>query len=460
MRIFNSLTKEIEEFKPINDKAVRIYSCGPTVYDHAHIGNLSAYIFADTLRRAILSAGYSVQHVMNYTDVDDKTIKRSREAHSELDPQDALTKLTDKYKSLFIQDIQELAIDASEFELVSAVESIPEMQELILKLIKAKMAYITEDGIYFSIQAYTDSGKTYGQLVSVSAESTSEARINNDEYEKESAHDFALWKRQKPGEPAWDFVVDGTNIKGRPGWHIECSAMTNKTLGIPFDIHTGGIDLMFPHHENEIAQSTGVSDNPVMANYFVHNNHVLVDGKKMSKSAQNFYTLDDITDKGFDPLAFRLLVLQSHYRNETSFTWEALESAQNRLNNWRQTVDLYWQASSGDADSTTDLKAILQDNLDTPTLVAKIDENITKIQAQGLKANRATIEMLATNVQDLLGIDLLGDDISNETKDLIANREKSRATKDWAQADKLRDELLERGIGVRDTDDGTIWYRA
>ena len=332
MKLYNTLTRETEEVKPLKGDEIRIYSCGPTVYDHIHIGNLASFIHADALRETLKAEGYKVRHVMNITDVDDKTIKRSREEYPDLEPKEALKKLTSKYEELFKKDMEEVGNDLSAIEFVRATDYIPRMQELIRKLHKGGFAYIADDGVYFSIEAYKKSGKTYGQLLEINSENTSKNRIANDEYDKESAHDFALWKKVRPHEPSWDFELGGKDLAGRPGWHIECSVMSTDVLGQPFDIHTGGVDLIFPHHENEIAQSTAGKDEYLLAKLFFHNEHLLVDGKKMSKSLNNFYTLEDITKKGIDPLAFRLLVLQSTPRNQANFSWKILQAAQNRFN--------------------------------------------------------------------------------------------------------------------------------
>ena len=470
MKLFNSLSHSLQDFKPLDNNQIRMYSCGPTVYDRAHIGNLSAYIFADTLRRALELQGNSVKHVMNYTDVDDKTIKRSNEEYPDLEPKQALKKLTDKYIKLFLEDARKVGIDTDKIEFVRATDSIDNIQKLIKKLVDKKIAYITKDGIYFSIEAYKKSDKKYGQLLKISDSNTSSARIDNDEYDKESIHDFALWKAQKPGDPAWDFEIDGHNIKGRPGWHIECSAMSESALGLPFDIHTGGVDLIFPHHENEIAQSTAANGN-TMANFFVHNNHLLVDGRKMAKSANNFYTLDDIIKKGYDPIAFRLLVLQSHYRNEINFTWKSMDSAQNKLNKMQNLADLRFQIKPDVVGPFTDFdefqKMTLDDlrfNLNTPEALAGIDQIASDNAEIVSNLNEKSFEDFLDFVSRAFGLYLLSsEDIDKKLQDLIDNREsaksKAKMSKDWSQSDKLRDELAKQGIGINDTEDGPIWYR-
>lgn len=472
MKLYNTLTRRIDDIKPLDGKTVRIYSCGPTVYDHAHIGNLSAYIFADTLRRAVKIAGHETKHAMNYTDVDDKTIKRSQTEIPGDDPRKKLRELTDKYIAMFNDDMAKIGNDVAALEFVRATdeEVITGMRELIRELHHQGFAYIADDGVYFSIDAYRKAGKTYGQLLKLTTDNTSDARIQNDEYDKESVHDFALWKTQKEGEPAWDFELDGKNLTGRPGWHIECSVMSRQKLGQPFDIHTGGIDLIFPHHENEIAQSTAAEQDPTMAQIFAHNEHILVDGKKMAKSAQNFHTLQDIIDKGYDPLAFRLLVLQSHYRNQVHFSWENLTAAQNRLQELRNWADLRWQGQLDPMpqefdelfrDTKQGIRDALANDLNTPaalTVLSKIvnfmsDRSTCKVEGQ---YSDGTLQLL----DDAFGLNL-GDrpDVTDEQKKLITERDQARQAKDWAKSDQLRDELLKDGLNVRDTSYGPIWSR-
>lgn len=461
MKIHNTLTRQIEDFSPLHEGPVRFYSCGPTVYDHVHIGNLSAYIMVDTLRRVLKASGYDIRTIMNFTDVDDKTIRRSQERYPDLAPDKALQKLTREYEQVFLNDAESVGIDTDAITFVRATESIEGMRALINELYDDGFAYVADDGVYFSIEKYRDSGKTYGQLSKLDAKNTSEARINNDEYDKESVHDFALWKSRKDNEPAWPFELDGHDLTGRPGWHIECSVMSVSNLGQPFDIHTGGVDHIFPHHENEIAQSTaGKGD--LYAKYFVHNEHLLVDGKKMSKSLNNFYTVQDIQQKGYDPLAFRLLVLQSHYRSQSNFTWDNLEAAQNRLKHWRSVADLQWQTSSDDETKPDDdhsMLKVLDVDLDTPATLAHVDNQISMIENRSLTSAHGSVVRLMTEVKELLGIDLNGPDISEAQKQLIAQRQNAREGKDWAKSDDLRDELQKQGIAVRDTETGPVWSR-
>ncbi len=468
MKLYNTLSKQVEKVTPLHpDGTLTMYSCGPTVYDHIHIGNLSSFIFADMLRRTLQAEGLEVQHAMNFTDVDDKTIRRSRERYPDIEPLAALLKLTEEYADIFISDMVAVGNDAGALVFIKATDSIEPMQQLIRQLYARDFAYIADDGVYFSIEAYLKSGKKYGQLTAVTTNSTSQARIQNDEYDKESAHDFALWKSQKGNEPAWEFELDGHNLTGRPGWHIECSAMSRLLLGQPFDIHTGGVDLMFPHHENEIAQSTAGSDD-VYARLFAHNEHLLVDGQKMSKSLNNFHTLEAIEAKGFQPLAFRLLVLQAHYRKQAHFSWENLEAAQNRLQAYRAMADLYWQSTVGSGvDMSTlgqhqeSIAAALRDDLDTPAALAELSALEAAIDRQGIStASQGRYGELLTWLDEQLGLQLKAEDISEAQKGLIEQRQQARDAQDWARSDQLRDELQQQGINLRDTEHGSLWSRA
>lgn len=468
MRLYNTLTKKSEELNPLEQGVIRMYSCGPTVYDHIHIGNLASFIYADTLRRTLKLSGVEVKHVMNFTDVDDKTIRRSQEKYSDKDPMDALITLTEEYSSLFLGDMKAVGNNIQDISFVKATQSVNEMQNIIRRLLEQKYAYHSDDGIYFSINAYKQSGKKYGQLTEVTVNSTSQARIENDEYDKESAHDFALWKKQKDNEPAWDFEVDGINLKGRPGWHIECSAMSKAELGQPFDIHTGGVDLIFPHHENEIAQSTAGSEDSVYASKFFHNEHLLIDGKKMSKSLNNFYTLETLKEKGFDPLAFRLLVLQARYSHQAHFSWENLESAQNRLRDLRAFSAIQFQqkfeTKYSDEMATQTYDGMIQgqlrefsDDLDVPSALSLLSSNINHIENKGYVKEH--IRKFIDCIDSLYGLDLGAvKDITDDQKQLLEAREQAREAKDWDKSDVIRGQLAEQGVGIRDTEHGPIWF--
>ena len=308
-KLYNSLTRKTEEFKPLNKNEVRMYSCGPTVYNYAHIGNMRAFLFADLLQRTLRTvACWDVKWVMNITNIDDKTIRDSALGSTEWkkgmgeqtnSPIDNLLKFTKYYEQKFINDIETLGIDATHFyKMPKATEYINEMQELITKIFEKGLAYISEGSVYFNVSEWRKRD-TYGRLKKIDFDNfRAGVRIDADQYEREQASDFVLWKMKKEGEPFWDYSLDGQNLQGRPGWHIECSAMEYVLLGLPFDIHTGGIDLQFPHHEDEIAQSkAGYGIDPTV--FWCHNEFLEVEGEKMSKSKGNFFTLKDLMKKKY-----------------------------------------------------------------------------------------------------------------------------------------------------------------
>ncbi|MDH4257816.1 MAG: cysteine--tRNA ligase, partial [Candidatus Aminicenantes bacterium] len=312
IRFFNTLSGKLEPFHPLKKGEVKLYTCGPTVYDHAHIGNFRAYAFEDLLKRFLVFMGYKVTHVMNITDVDDKTIKG---AHSE---GISLQEYTKKYIDSFFKDIDTLRMARAD-HYPRATEHIPEMIQMIKGLMEKGYAYAKDGSIYFSIAKFPN----YGRLSKINLKELKPGeRVELDEYEKDNIIDFALWKHKKEGEPFWETEVG----PGRPGWHIECSVMSSKYLGETFDIHCGGTDNIFPHHENEIAQSEAYFGKKFV-NYWLHCRHLIVDGEKMSKSLGNQYTLRDLLDKNIDPLVLRFLLISTHYRKMLNFTFKALEQA-------------------------------------------------------------------------------------------------------------------------------------
>lgn len=468
MKLYNTLSKGVEDFKPIQSDLVKIYSCGPTVYDSAHIGNLSAYIYADILRRSLNLAGFATEHVMNITDIDDKTARRSRELYPNLTPDKALRALTDDTYQDFLKDMNAVGNDTSKMKFIRATDVISDIQEIIKNLIEKKVAYIAEDGVYFDVSSYTKHHK-YGRLSKVVLPENSRARINSDEYDKDSAQDFALWKVAKPAEPKWEFKVDGVDLTGRPGWHIECSTISTGQLGQPFDIHTGGIDLIFPHHENEIAQSIATKDTGNLANYFVHNAHIMVDGEKMSKSKNNFYTLKNLEQNDFSPLDFRMLILQSHYQSPSNFTWESLAAASSRLRNWRAIAELRWQTHDSDDLARQDIvkrliaeaKNALQNNLDTPSALRFIDQALTEASRDIGGISHAALDAIFDFTDNALGLMIYRStpNLPESLQDLIKLREVERSNGDYAHADEIRDSLLSQGVLLKDTPIGVIWSR-
>src|SRR3954462_1425421 len=368
-RLFNTLSGKVEEFQPIQDKLVRMYACGPTVYDYGHIGNFRTFIAVDILRRFLRQSGYGVRHVMNITDVDDKIIRNAAQAGV------PLKQFTSKYENAFLEDAGALNIEQP--ELVHATDHIPEMAEFIAGLAQKGFAYRTEDGsYYFRIAKFPE----YGKLSKKDFAGMSDgARVDVDEYEKDNARDFALWKAPKPGEAFWETPIG----KGRPGWHIECSVMAMKYLGESFDIHLGGEDLIFPHHENEIAQSESLTGKP-FSHFWVHVRFLLVEGEKMSKSLGNFFTLRDLVLKGHKPSSIRYLLASVPYRNQLNFTFYGLKQAAvsvERLRNFRLRLTAGNFAMGATAeiqnlatDTVAKMRAALEDDLSTaPAQAARFE---------------------------------------------------------------------------------------
>ena len=471
MKIYNTLNRKIEELTPINPQSFRVYSCGPTVYDEAHIGNLRAFIYADLISRVLRAEGSTVKHVMNITDVDDKTISRSLKDYPNLEPMVALHELTHKYEAIFLKDLELLNIKKDNFKFIRATESIDDIQKIIIDLFNKKIAYIANDGIYFSIQEYKKQGHKYGQLLSIDEESSNSLhRIDNDEYDKNTIQDFALWKKQKDNEPSWDFSIGDITMNGRPGWHIECSAMSSSSLGQPFDIHTGGIDLIFPHHENEIAQSEA-TNNESLAKYWIHSDHISIDGDKISKSLGNGITLTDIINKGYSPETFRLFILQSLYQNQSSFTYDLLDKSHNSLSNivrdfsWIYSIDKLEETNNklnlALSEYKNKIKSTVSENLNTPMTIALLHEISTKVSLSThiSSDNIKKIELFAIFIKELLGINILIKlELTDDQANMIVRRTLARKNMEWDIADKLRQDLELQKIGIKDVNDTSIWY--
>ena len=458
MKIFNTLTKEKEEFKPIKAGHVSIYSCGPTVYNYAHMGNHRAYVFPDILKRWFLYKGFVVKHIMNITDVDDKTIRDSQKAKI------PLKEFTKKYEDALFEDLKTLNVIPADI-CPRATEHISEMVETIKVLIDKGYAYKGEDGsIYFSIKKFKD----YGKLVNIKLdELKSVSQMNNDEYTKEDAKDFALWKAWTPedGDVFWETEIG----KGRPGWHIECSTMSSKYLGETFDIHTGGVDLIFPHHTNEIAQAEAATGKKFV-NYWMHNEHLLVDGKKMSKSLGNFYTLRDLLDKGYSPKAIRYVLMAAHYRTQLNMTEEGLKQIEKTINNMIDFMDRIEEAkpTSEYSESFSEklkeyinkFEEAMDDDLNTPLALATVFGIISE-------ANKALEEnnISKKNLDEVYGVmikfdKVLGilkhekEDIPKDVLDLADKREEARHNKKWEEADKIRNQIKEMGYLIEDSPSG------
>ncbi|HEY5600763.1 MAG TPA: cysteine--tRNA ligase [Patescibacteria group bacterium] len=449
LKLYNYLTRKVEQFKPIGDKKVGLYTCGPTVYDHAHIGNLRTFIFEDVLRKTLEFNGFDVNQVMNITDIDDKIIKRSK-----LEKVD-LKSLALKFEKIFFEDLEKLNIQKAQ-NYPRATDHVNLMIEFIEKLIKKGFAYKGDDGIYFSVEKFTN----YGQLSQLEKQNLKKgARVNDDLYDKESWSDFALWKfpssakatdgKPSLNEPSWDAPFG----EGRPGWHIECSAMSMKYLGETFDIHTGGVDLLFPHHENEIAQNEALTGKKFV-NYWLEGEHLLVDGQKMSKSLGNFYTLKDVENKHFSPLAFRYLILGAHYRSRLNFTWESLTAAQNALNNLNSEIQNWDDSKVGCAEFEQNFLDAVNDDLNTPQALAVLHQMISSDYPTGAK-HQSILKM-----DQVLGLGLdkvEKQELPKEALDLIKKREELRKAGKFSESDKIRDQLASMRIEIEDTPSGTKW---
>ncbi|MBW3021075.1 cysteine--tRNA ligase [Candidatus Woesearchaeota archaeon] len=457
LKLYNTLTRKVEEFKPIDENEVKIYSCGPTVYNFAHIGNLRAYIFVDLLRRVLKYKGYNLNHTMNITDVDDKTIRDSQKNNM------SLKDFTQKYTEEFLKDLKTLNIEVPE-NLPKATDHIEEMVDLIKNLLDKGYAYKVDNGdIYFKISKFDN----YGKLAKLDVDNlkqNADGRLNSsDEYEKEDARDFALWKAysENDGDVYWETEIG----KGRPGWHIECSAMSKKTLGQPFDIHTGGVDLIFPHHTNEIAQSEAAYDKKYCARW-MHNDHLIVNGEKMSKSAGNFYTLRDLLAKGYSPMSIRLEMLSTHYRQKLDFREDNLKNMDNTLRKIYDFLDRIESISSDakDNDFVDEIIKIykekfdmsLDNDLNISGALASLFEFMTEINKVEIGYNNAQeILKFMKKMDSVFGImEHEKVEIPKEILELAELRQKARDEKNWAESDRLRDELKEKGYVIEDTKEG------
>ena len=446
LKFYNTLTREKEIFTPINPPNVGFYSCGPTVYNYPHIGNYRAYIFADTLKRVLLYEGYKVKHIMNLTDVDDKTIRDSQKEKK------SLKEFTEFYTAEFLKDIKSLNIlEPTKF--TKATDYIKEMVEIIEKLLDKGLAYKSADGsVYFDIKKFKNYGKL-SHLVLDNQKKNASGRIKTDEYEKDNAQDFALWKAwdKNDGEVFWENALG----KGRPGWHIECSAMSMSNLGEQIDLHTGGVDNIFPHHENEIAQSEGATGKQFVK-YWMHNEWVLVDQKKMAKSFKNFYTLRDLIDRGIDPIAYRFWLLMANYRTRVNFVWEALEGAETAL---KRLYNLYVNIAEVDAEVglvheeyRRKFKEYIEDDLDTPRALSLLWD-VMKDENMSAPDKKATV----LDFDKVLGLgfeNLKKEIIPEKILKLAEQRESARKNKDFKKSDELRKKINDLGYEIKDTAEG------
>jgi cysteinyl-tRNA synthetase len=491
LRLFNTMSSQIEEFHALRDREVRMYACGPTVYDYGHIGNFRTFVAVDLLRRFLRQSGYTVRHVMNITDVDDKIIRNAaRDGVS-------VQQYTAKYEKAFLEDAAMIGIEKP--TLVRATEHILEMAAFVAKLVERGIAYRTDDGsYYFRIAKFPEYGKLSKRDFAGMQDG---ARVDVDEYDKGSARDFALWKAPKPGEASWDTAIG----RGRPGWHLECSVMSMRELGESFDLHAGGEDLIFPHHENEIAQSESFTGKP-FARFWFHARFLLVEGEKMSKSLGNFFTLRDLVLKGHKPSSIRYLLASVPYRNQLNFTFDGLEQAAvsaERLRNFRLRLSsgTFAEGSSSEmkalaAQAVERMTAALDDDLNTAQAQAAIFEMVRQANAAfdtgGIKKDDVAPLLAALTKFDEIFAVLDDDDVpkmkrvlewaqaegrekdvSNELREAlqsgqlsdadiekkIADMQAARAARDFKTSDAVRAELADAGILVEITKDGIRWRR-
>src|SRR5580704_7022586 len=473
--LHNTLSNRKEALQPLHPGEVRMYTCGPTVYDFAHIGNFRTFVFQDILRRFLISRGYRLNHVMNLTDVDDRIIQNAAAAGV------SIREYTEKYVNAFLEDMAALNIEKPE-KIVRATDHIPDMVDLIQKLQGKTYTYDSEGSIYYRISKFPE----YGKLSKIDMSGIQAgARVDVDQYEKADARDFALWKSPKPGEHFWETPIG----KGRPGWHIECSAMAMKYLGETLDIHTGGIDLAFPHHENEIAQSEGATGK-TFVRYWMHAEHLLVEGEKMSKSLGNFFTLRDLFAKGYKPSALRFALASVPYRRQLNFTFDGLQQAASAVERLRNFSDRLAQGKFPEgkqpgmaeriAKAAQDFDAGLSDDLNTAMALAAIYDLVREVNIAMDKGEfrqgdvAAARELLAafdrvfaviadTDAEKLQALgygDANGALADADVEKMVAERQDARKRRDFAASDRIRKELADRGIILEDGRDGSVrWKR-
>ncbi|HEY6344658.1 MAG TPA: cysteine--tRNA ligase [Bryobacteraceae bacterium] len=463
LRFYNTLTQQLEPFVPLEANVAKMYTCGPTVYNYVHIGNLRAFTFQDILRRVLRARGYTLRHVMNITDIEDKIIRDAAAAHK------SISDFTAAYTAAFLEDTAALRFEKPE-RLVKATDHIPDMVAAIQKLGERGYTYSSEGSVYFRIASFPSyGGLSHNNFSGIRAG----ARVDVDEYDKDDARDFVLWKAQKDDEPAWD---EGLG-PGRPGWHIECSVMAMKYLGETLDIHTGGVDLVFPHHENEIAQSEALTGKPFVR-YWLHSEHLSVDGQKMSKSLGNFYTLRDLTAKGYTPEALRYLLASVPYRKKLNFTFDVLKAAAtaiDRLRNFKlrlETEKFPEGVNATLADrahaAAQAFDAALDEDLNTAEALAAAFEYVRDANTamdsgefqQGNAAGALSFLARFDCIFDVLNPSSRGGGLPDaEIEALIAQRAEAKRARDFRRADEIRAQLAGEGVVLEDTKEGVRWKR-
>jgi cysteinyl-tRNA synthetase len=463
LRFYNTLSQQVEAFQPAADNTVRMYTCGPTVYDFAHIGNFRTFTFVDILRRWLSASGFGLDHVMNITDVDDKIIRNAAARHQ------GLKEYTGAYIQAFLDDCSSLRLERPE-RLVAATEHIADMVAAIERLAAGNHTYTSEGSVYFRISTFPEYGKLSHNDFSGNVAG---ARVDVDEYEKADARDFALWKAPKEGETSWETAIG----PGRPGWHIECSVMAIKYLGQTLDIHVGGVDLIFPHHENEIAQSESLTGKP-FSRFWLHSEFLMVEGQKMSKSLGNYFTLRDLLGRGYTPEAIRYLLASVPHRKTLNFTFDGLKSAATaieRLRNFklRLETDKFANGTNEQLLARTEAAAAafhdsLDDDLNTAEALAAVFEYVrdvnTAMDAGEFRDGNAALALDLLHRFDSV-FDVLkpaagaGEVADEEIERLVGERTAAKKARDFARADQLREQLLAQGIVLEDTKAGVRWKR-
>lgn len=436
LRFYNQLTKQVEAFSPITAGSVGMYSCGPTVYDTPHIGNWRTLIFSDILKRTLLAHDFSVKHIMNITDIDDKIITKANQTNSTVD------EIAQKYEQEFLADWEKLDL-LPPTKILKATDHISEMIDLVEKLLEKGIAYQSEGSVFFSAVDFP----AYGQLSGRTIDGDNTSRLEED-FGKRQPADFALWKASKADEPSYPSPFG----PGRPGWHIECSAMSMCELGETFDIHTGGIDLLFPHHENELAQSQAVSGKP-LAHFWLEGEMLMIEGEKMSKSFGNAFTLSDLAEKGISPDVLKMIFLSAHYRSPLNFTWQSAQAMNKNLSRLREKFASLPDGGEISADYQDQLKNILADDLATPEALALLSKLADDDQVSPADKRSTMIRF-----GEILGIDFNQTirDIPAHIKQKVSNRETARSSGDWPKADQLRQEIEAEGFILKDTDSGPV----
>ncbi len=459
MRVYNTLNNKVEPFKEINKGKVGLYMCGPTVYDYAHIGNFRSNLAQDIVKRYLTYRGYDVYHVMNLTDIDDKTIRKANEEGV------SLNEVTEKYIKAFMDDLETLNMSKADVY-PRATEHIPEMLDMVETLVEKGVAYQKENSVYFNIGEC----KGYGKLANISSENLKMGTsVDSDAYDKDNAQDFVLWKGKKEGEPSWESKFGD----GRPGWHLECSAMSMKYIGKTFDIHMGGVDLIFPHHENEIAQSECTTGKPFV-NYWLHCQHLVVDNQKMSKSLGNFYTLRQVLDMGYDAMEIRYLLISTHYRKLLNFTFDGLDRARHSL---KRINDFIFslkglKPEEGKTESVMELikdsEELFRESMDSDfnisgglgvlfDFIHKVNLQLKELKKDDVKA----VMDYVNRINSVLGVikEEKEDNLDAEIEEKIQQRQTARKEKNFQLADAIRDELKAKGIVLIDTPDGVRWKK-